>query len=221
MIINNVAHLRTPAEPFGGYKATVETPDLVLSEIKSKKDEIREFIKQGIAYMEKSHILGITANQQHSKLPIIIITHKNEYLPMINPYLIYWKKKMLASVEELEELPMVRCFVPRSASIRIKYFTLKENKFVIGEERFNGNVSANVQRLLDLLSGVVCFDKSLTNTNYKDLQNEGFIYRVKSQTYRADYFVDGINKLLFSGLTINPNDYPDKKIVGVSKIKKQ
>lgn len=170
-------------------------------------------------YFEKNiHVHALSANQISVDLPMIAIRVKDKEVKyFINPS-IY---KKVGRVREMMfnhiNFPNMLCYCEVYSKIKVKYL---DDKYKEASVSFSLSDAAVIHALINQLDGIIIFDNAIINIDYDPMYRK--IYRIKSDVYKWNYYIEDDNKLFFGGIDIgNIGNAGEKKCVGIILINKK
>lgn len=131
--------------------------------------------------------VGLSAIQIGKPARIFVIRRDKEFIPFINPKIVWQSKKNFSQVLEKEKLFIEGClsipgyygFVDRPHAIKLKWQDLKGKNH---QEKFENRESAYVQHELDHLNGILFVNRIL--------EQDGKIYKLEKDKKGEETLVE-------------------------------
>lgn len=194
--------------------------------IQITKDNIHEYTKLIVKTIDEMEGIfspsdkcnGVSAIEIGLKLPLIVMKDENGCQNFLNPTVSIDGSSSFRSYESSVLTPTIHSVAIRPSKIKIRAYHVNH----LGELKatcvtYASQKAGKFMQLYSTLKGVFYLDQAerLPKFDQNERRTIKFVYRV-SHNGKADYFVEGSNKLFFAELIINPLDYEEKDLVPVA-----
>jgi len=189
---------------------TYEVTPKVLTEV---KDLVLDVIGRCRAYLEQNPtIIAIAANQVNSNYRIVCYRNKaGEIINCINPSFT-GEHAGIKQVVSDPSFPGLLCRMLTYNKIRANYLQVDELGLKHVVVKLNNEYAIHFRRAVRLLDNIVIFDEAIKNECWRQ-----DFPTVRQYETSQDYYLQGENKLFFSGIEIQPNDISVlHPVVGIS-----
>jgi peptide deformylase len=137
-------------------------------EIKELTPEIKILIEDMVETLKTADGLGLAAPQVNKNIRLILVSHKDEFLVLINPKIVKKSFRKNTDEEGCLSLPGVFGKVCRYSKVTVK---AKNKNFEDVEIVGSGMLARILQHEIDHLDGVLFVDKARKITQGKELLN--------------------------------------------------